>query len=106
MINGTEPSNPPVHYRQRIAELLDTLVMGGVTRHQFQPLDDGGGGDHRVGPADGLAGAVEVAGDAARQLGGGYVERENLFGSGGRHEGVLPLELLGFLVATNDFKDG
>ena len=32
------PSNPPVSSSQRIAELLDTLKMGGVARHQLQAV--------------------------------------------------------------------
>ena len=40
--------------------LLDTLELGGVARHQLQAVLQGDGGDHRVGQADDLPGAVEV----------------------------------------------
>ncbi len=65
--------------------------MGGVAAHSIQALFDGHGGDHRIGSADGLADAVEIAGDAARQFGGGQVERYDFFGSNRRHEGVQPV---------------
>jgi hypothetical protein len=36
------------------------------------------GGDHRIGHANGLAGTVEVTGDATSQLGGSLVEGNDL----------------------------
>jgi hypothetical protein len=90
---------PPVDQCERIAELLNPLVVGGVARYQLQPLIDSNGGDHGVRPADGLADAVKIAGNAARQLGGGDIQGENLFRGDGHHEGVQTLELLGFLVS-------
>ncbi len=69
----------PVDQRERIAELLDALEMGGVAGDQLQAVMQGDGGDHRVGGADGLADAFQLARDAARQLGGGLVEGEDFF---------------------------
>ena len=58
--------------------------MGRVARDQLQAVVQGDGGDHRVGLADGLPGAVEVAGDAAGQLVGGVLELNHfLLGDGG-----------------------
>jgi hypothetical protein len=45
-----------------MAELLDALVVGGVASHKFQPVPQGEGGDHRIGPSNGLADPVEVPG--------------------------------------------
>ena len=78
------PFAPPVDQRERIAELLNPLVMAGVARHQLQALIDGDGGDDGVCPPDGLAEAVKITGNAARQLGGGEIESEDLFGADGR----------------------
>ena len=75
--------NSPVRKRERVAELLDTLVMGGVTCHQLQALVDRNSGNHRVGPTDRLADAVKIAGDASGQFSGGRIQWENLFGSDG-----------------------
>jgi hypothetical protein len=51
VIEGRE-SIPPVAQGEGIAELLDTLEMRGVARHQFQAVLYGNGGDHRIGQAD------------------------------------------------------
>jgi hypothetical protein len=59
-----------------------------------------------VCPVDGMAGAVKIAGDAARLCSGGHIQGENLFGSDGRNEGMQSPELLSFLVAPDDFEDG
>jgi hypothetical protein len=67
-------SGPPVVQHERIAELLDALVMARVARNQFQAVRKSNGGDHRVGPADGATGAFQLAFDAAGEFGGGLVE--------------------------------
>ena len=54
---------PPVHEGQRIADLLDPLVVGGVAGDQLQAVPQGDGGDHRVGDADGRR-TDQFAGDA------------------------------------------
>ena len=60
--------------------------MGGVAGDQLQAVRQGDGGDHRIGQADGLADALQFAGDAASQLGGGLVEGEDFFGGDGGQE--------------------
>lgn len=70
--------NPPVGQHERIAKLLDTLVMGRVARREFQALDDGEGGDHRVAAADGPADSIQVARDLPRQVGGGLVKQKHV----------------------------
>jgi hypothetical protein len=44
--------------------------MGGVSGDQFQALIDSDGGYHRVRPANGLADAVEIAGNGLPVAGG------------------------------------
>ena len=56
----TSSAKPPVRRRERIAELLDTLKMGGDTSDQFEAVLDGDSSNHRVGQADALAGAVQI----------------------------------------------
>ena len=58
----TSSAKPPVRRRERIAELLDTLKMGGDTSDQFEAVLDGDSSNHRVGQADALAGAVQITG--------------------------------------------
>src|SRR5262245_2796407 len=46
-------SDPPVGERERIAELLDSLVMGGIAGDQHQAMPQGDPGHDGGGPADG-----------------------------------------------------
>src|SRR5271157_4125474 len=57
--------DPPVGQGEGIAELLDTLVVGGVAGHKLQAVRQGDSGDHRIAAADGTADAVQIAGDMA-----------------------------------------
>jgi len=59
--------------------LLDALVVGCIAGDQLQAMDNDDGGDHRIGQADGLAGAFEIAPDAARCLGGSLAKFHDLF---------------------------
>jgi hypothetical protein len=61
-------SDPPVGQDERIAEMLATLEVGGVARHQLQAVLQGDGDNHRICGADGLAARLQVAFDFARQL--------------------------------------
>ena len=98
--------NPPVDQDERIAEILDALEMGGVAGDELQAVRQGDGGDHRVGQADGLADAFELASDAARQLGGGLVEGDDFFRGDSRQEVLqLPGRLL-LLLAADHFHEG
>ena len=94
--NKVSTIKPPVDQGERIAELLDALEMGGVAGHQLQAVMQGDGGDHRIGRADGLADAFQLARDAAGQLGGGLVEREDFFGGDGGEEVLQAAELCFF----------
>ena len=69
---------PTVDQRERIGELLDALAVGGVAGHQLEAVYQGDGGDHRIGYADGVADAFEVAPDTARHLGGRLAEFQHL----------------------------
>jgi hypothetical protein len=60
---GRAASNPPVDKRERIAELLDTLIVRGVARDEFQAVGDGNGGNHRVATANRATDAIQVASD-------------------------------------------
>ncbi len=40
-------------------------------------MHDGDGGNYGICPADGLSATVQIAGNAARQLGGGDIQGEN-----------------------------
>jgi len=55
--------------------------MGHVAGRQFQAVHQGNGGDHRIGQADGLSGAFEVASNATRRLGGRLAEFQQLLGA-------------------------
>ena len=74
-------SLPPVNQRKRIAELLDTLVMGGVASDKLQAMRQGNGRNHRIGQSDRLAGAFQVAPNATRKLGGGLAEFHDILGA-------------------------
>ena len=69
----------PVDQSQRIAELLDALVMGSVARHQFKAMLERNRCDHRIGPADGLAYPLQVAGNPPGQFSSRLVENEDFF---------------------------
>src|SRR5262245_56420833 len=73
-------SSPPVVQDERIAEQLDSLVVGGVARDQLQTMPQGNGGDDCISPPDGLARALQVGVDAAGLLGTVDVESEDLLG--------------------------
>ena len=84
-------SDSPVGQGQRVAEMLDPLEMGGVARDQLQATRQGDGGNHRIGHADGLADSLQLAGDAASQLGGCLVEGDHFFRGDGCQEVFLAL---------------
>lgn len=90
---------------ERIAELLDALIMHGVPRDQFQAVCQGDGGNHRIGPADGLADAVEVASNAASEFRGGRIEGKYLFGSNRGKEALQAAGALFLLEAPDHFHD-
>ena len=102
-------SLPPVGKREGIAELLDTLVMGGIAGDQFQAMRQGNGRNHRVGQSDRLAGAFQVAPNAARKLGRGLAELHDVLGADMGEKGgdfLRPLDLLEALDHLHDGDDG
>src|SRR5262245_6614406 len=101
-----EASNSPVGQHERIAELLDTLVMGGVARDQFQAVCDGDGGDHRVAATDRSADTFQIAVDLACQSAFGLAERQNFLAADVSKEFLDAADALIPLEAGNDFHDG
>src|SRR5262249_51369400 len=95
---------PPVDRDQRVAELLDPLEMRGVGRDQLQAMREGEGGYHRIGQADGTADALQLASDAARQLGGGPIEGNHFFRSDGCREVLVMSEKMS--VSRSDLFKG
>ena len=74
----------PICNRQRVAELLNTLVMGGVARDQLEAVLQGYRRDDRISHADRLADAFEIARDPARQRSGGLIQGKHfLFSNSG-----------------------
>ncbi|MGA9922663.1 MAG: hypothetical protein WBQ29_04605 [Isosphaeraceae bacterium] len=83
--------------------------MGHVAGRQFQAVHQGNGGDHRIGQADGLSGAFEVASNATRRLGGRLAEFQQLLGADVSEQGgdlLGPLDLLEPLDNLHDGDDG
>ncbi|MGA8350274.1 MAG: hypothetical protein ACXWPK_11875 [Isosphaeraceae bacterium] len=83
--------------------------MGHVAGRQFQAVHQGNGGDHRIGQADGLSGAFEVASNATRRLGGRLAEFQQLLGADVSEQGgdlLGPLDLLEPLDHLHDGDDG
>lgn len=97
---------PPVGEGQRIAELLDTPIMGGVARDQFQAVDDSDGGDHRVAPTDRSSDTFQIAVDLARQSAVGRAERQDFLAADVGQEFLDAADALISLEAGNDFHDG
>jgi hypothetical protein len=64
MAGQDKASNPPVGERERIAELLDALEMGGVAGDQLQAVHQGYRRDDRIGHADCRARSRSQAGRA------------------------------------------
>lgn len=95
----------PIDQFEGIAELLDALEVSGVARHQIEPVSQSDGGDHRIGPTDGLADTVEIPGNTARQFCGGLVKEKDFFGSKGGQVLVQETEALLPLEASNRFHD-
>jgi hypothetical protein len=93
--------NPPIVQNQGVTELLDALEMSGVSRDQLQAKRQGGGGDHRIGDADRLAGPFQLDGDVAGQLASGTLEGEDFFRGHGFQE-VLQLPRGLFLLIASD----
>jgi hypothetical protein len=100
------PGKPPVNQGQRITEILDALVVSGVAGHEFQAMHQGDRGDHRLGQANAVAGAFEVAPDAARHLGGGLGEVDDFLTGGIGEQGGDFLGTLYLLEAFDHLHDG
>jgi hypothetical protein len=71
-----------------MAELLDSLELGGVAGYQFQTMLQGNGSDHGVGKADRVAGAFKLTRDAAGQFGSGMLKGENFLEGDSSKEGL------------------
>src|SRR5512135_2025685 len=99
-------SRPPIVQDERIADLLDSLVVGRVAGDQFQAVLQGNGCDHRVSPSDGSADPFQFPLDPPRQLGRALVEREDLFRSDLGQEGLELSGRLLLLKAADDLHDG
>lgn len=96
----------PVYQHERVTKLLDALVMGGIACDQLQAVLQGYGGDHRIGAADRLAGAVEVAGNAASQLGGVLSKSNDLLAGDGGQEALQPPKALLAMEPAHDLHNG
>src|SRR3954447_15918965 len=102
----SDKSNPPVGESQRIAELLDTLVMGGVARHQFQAVGDGDGGDHRIATADGPTDTFQTAVNLTCQSAIALAKRQDSFAADVGEEFLYAAVALIPLEAGNNLHDG
>jgi hypothetical protein len=95
-----------VNERQRIAELLDTLEMGGVASDQLQAVLDSDGGDHGIGRADGLPRAFQLTCDVSGQFRIGFVKWKHFLRGKSRDEGLQLTGRLFLLVALYDLHHG
>ena len=80
--------------------------MGRIAGRQFQAVHEGNGCDHRIGQADGLSGAFEVASNATRRLGGRLAEFQHLLGADVSEQGDDLLGLLDLLEPLDHLHDG
>ena len=102
---GQTQSLSPVNQCQRIAELLDTLEMSCVARHQFEVVFQGNRRNHRVSETDGASEAFQFTRDPARHDGGGLFKWDNFHRRKRGDKGLQAANALLFLKATDDFRD-
>jgi hypothetical protein len=70
-------SHSPVHKRQGIADLWDSLVMGRVAGDELQAMSDGYSRNHGIRKSNGLTSALQVAPNADGKFGRRLIEFED-----------------------------